>query len=70
MGDNRSMNRVIGYGIGVMIIIIGISAPVYGKENALTGQGNMKGIDEQLKNMESDYNYLENEILKLFEECE
>ena len=70
MEDSRILNKRISYGIAMLLILLGISIPVYGKESALSETGNLIGIGEQIRNMEEDYKYLENEIIKLFEECE
>lgn len=61
------MNRIVGCCLGMTVILLGSSIPVYGKETELTGQGNITGMQEQIKNMETDYTYLEGEISNLLE---
>ena len=56
-------------GLSVLLILMMISMPIYGKESSLKGEGNIKGIGEQIANLKSDYDYLEKEIHMLLEEC-
>ena len=70
-GMVKSMN-MRGLTISVLyffLILITVSMPIYGKESSLNGNGNIKGIGEQITNLKSDYDYLENEIHMLLEEC-
>ena len=65
MEDKNRMNRKVGCCVGILAILLGISTPVYGKEIELKIQGNITGIQKQIKSMETDYKYLEKEISTL-----
>jgi len=59
-----------GICLGVLVMILGISIPVYGKESSLKLQGNITGMEEQISNMGRDYLYLEEEIQRLTDDME
>ena len=64
------MKKSLGCGIVIGILMLGVVLPIYGKENSLAVRGNIEVMEEQVENMEKDYEYLENEIIKLLEECD
>lgn len=66
---HRIMNRGKWCCSLLLSMLIGFSLPVYGEESSLEGQGNVKGLEEQIKNMNEDYVLLENEIKNALEEC-
>lgn len=53
----------------MLLVIVGFSMPVHGKETSLKREGNVKGVEEQIINLKEDYLFLENEIQILLEEC-
>lgn len=53
----------------LLAMMLGFSMPVYGEESYLEEKGNIKGFEEQIKNMNEDYVFLENEIQSSIEEC-
>lgn len=61
------MNRIWRFVLCVLVIIVSVSQPVYGKEK-IKREGNLKGVNEQIVNLKKDYFFLENEIQKLREE--
>ncbi len=62
------MNKRLLVCLVLLLITMGFSLPVYGKES-LNRQGNIKGFEEQIVNLKEDYLFLENEIQNLLEEC-
>ena len=64
---NRKLVSILG--LSILLTMVGISMPVYGKETSMKREGNINGIGGQIINMKADYVYLENEIQKLLEEC-
>lgn len=63
------MNRKKLFWMVVLLLMVLFSVPVSAKESSLNKQGNIQGFNEQIRNMQTDYVYLENEIFKLMEEC-
>ena len=67
IAEGRKVNRIWRFVLCVLVIIVSVSQPVYGKEK-IKREGNLKGVNEQIVNLKKDYFFLENEIQKLREE--
>ena len=52
-----------------LVFLAGMTFPVYAQENGLKNQGSMTVLEQEMRNMEEDYRYLEMEIKRLIEEC-
>ena len=60
--SNMNKKKIV---MGIIIMIFATSLPVYGDESYVTSQGNITGLEEEVYQLEEDYNLLENEILEL-----
>lgn len=63
-------NRKFMLWIFLFVLIYAVAIPVYGKEFRVQNQGNILGFMDEIRNMEADYIFLENEIFGLMEECD
>lgn len=48
-----------------IVIVFGISLPVYGVETSLEESGNMKAFEDKIINIKSDYRFIESEVMGL-----
>ena len=64
---NNSIKKIV-----FILLIVGyvISIPIYGKASNLKRHGNIKGFEEEIKNMKEDFIYLESELISLRRECD
>ena len=53
----------------LLLIICMITVPIYGQASNLQKRGNIKGTEEDIRNMKEDFYFLESEIDKLLDEC-
>lgn len=53
----------------VLAAVVAFAVPVYGQELSLQKQGNIKGMEDEVKEMKEDYLFLEKEIINLRGEC-
>ena len=63
-------NREFVLWLFLFVLIYAVAIPVYGKEFRVQNQGNILGFMDEIRNMEADYIFLENEIFGLMEECD
>ena len=63
-------NREFVLWVFLFVLIYAVAIPVYGKESRVQNQGNILGFMDEIRNMEADYIFLENEIFGLIEECD
>ena len=67
----RGMNKKRGIVIVIFgVVLLFISKPIYGEAAYGVSAGNMLGMEEKLNLMKQDFLYLNEEIERLYEECE
>lgn len=71
MREVMKMNRAgILFLLVVVVMLFFLFPPLNGKADYLESVGNIEGIEEKLVNMKQDFLFLNEEIERLWEECE